>query len=52
METKETIQVNSENVFNVEDVSVSYGEFVAIKNVNMDIAKNKITAFILSLIHI
>jgi len=46
METKETIQVNSENVFNVEDVSVSYGEFVAIKNVNMDIAKNKITAFI------
>jgi len=46
METKETVQVNSENVFNVEDVSVSYGEFVAIKNVNMDIAKNKITAFI------
>ena len=46
MDTKETVQVNSENVFNVNDVSVSYGEFVAIKNVNMDIAKNKITAFI------
>jgi len=35
METKETVQVNNENVFNVKDVSVSYGEFVAIKNVNM-----------------
>jgi len=46
METKETVQVNNENVFNVKDVSVSYGEFVAIKNVNMDISKNKITAFI------
>ena len=46
MDTKETIQVSSENVFNVKDLSVSYGDFVAIKNVNMDITKNKITAFI------
>ncbi len=46
METKETVQVNSESVFNVTDLSVSYGDFVAIKNVNMDITKNKITAFI------
>ena len=46
MDTKETIQVNSESVFNVKDLSVSYGDFVAIKNVNMDITKNKITAFI------
>ena len=46
METKETVHVNNANVFNVKDVSVSYGEFVAIKNVNMDISKNKITAFI------
>ena len=46
METKETVQVNNESVFNVTDLSVSYGDFVAIKNVNMDITKNKITAFI------
>ena len=46
METKETVQVNNESVFNVSDLSVSYGDFVAIKNVNMDITKNKITAFI------
>ena len=37
METKETVQVNNESVFNVKDLSVSYGDFVAIKNVNMDI---------------
>ncbi|MFL2678516.1 MAG: phosphate ABC transporter ATP-binding protein, partial [Candidatus Actinomarina sp.] len=46
MDTKETVQVNNEKVFNVKDLSVSYGDFVAIKNVNMDITKNKITAFI------
>ena len=46
METKDTVQVNNESVFNVTDLSVSYGDFVAIKNVNMDITKNKITAFI------
>jgi len=39
VDTKETIQVSSENVFNVKDLSVSYGDFVAIKNVNMDITK-------------
>jgi len=46
MDTKESVQVNSESVFSVKDLSVSYGDFVAIKNVNMDITKNKITAFI------
>jgi ABC-type phosphate transport system, ATPase component len=46
METKETVHLNNANVFNVKDFSLSYGEFLAIKNVNMDISKNKITAFI------
>jgi len=46
VDTKETVKVNSESVFSVKDLSVSYGDFVAIKNVNMDITKNKITAFI------
>jgi Gpi18-like mannosyltransferase len=45
VDTKETIQVNSESVFNVKDLSVSYGDFVAIKNVNMDITKNKNYSF-------
>ena len=37
---------DGDKVFSAKDVSVSYGDFVAIKNVNMDITKNKITAFI------
>ena len=44
MENKES--TNFEKVFEVKDVSVNYGEFTAIENVNMDIFKNKITAFI------
>ena len=38
--------LSKEFVFKADKVSVSYGEFVAIKNVNLDIVKNKITAFI------
>ena len=38
--------LSKEFVFKADNVSVSYGEFVAIKNVNLDIVKNKITAFI------
>ena len=37
---------DGDKVLSAKDVSVSYGDFVAIKNVNMDITKNKITAFI------
>ena len=37
---------DGDKVFSAKDVSVSYGDFVAIKKVNMDITKNKITAFI------
>ena len=37
---------DGDKVFSPKDVSVSYGDFVAIKKVNMDITKNKITAFI------
>ena len=37
---------DGDKVFSAKDVSVSYGDLVAIKNVNMDITKNKITAFI------
>ena len=44
MENKES--TNADKVFEVKDVSVNYGEFTAIENVNMDIFKNKITAFI------
>lgn len=44
MDNKES--TNVDKVFEVKDVSVNYGEFTAIENVNMDIFKNKITAFI------
>lgn len=44
MENKES--TNVDKVFEVKDVSVNYGDFTAIENVNMEIFKNKITAFI------
>ena len=34
------------NILNLKDLNVYYGTFRAIKNINLDIAKNKITAFI------
>ena len=33
-------------------MELHYGDFHALKNVNLEIEANKITAFILSLIHI
>jgi phosphate transport system ATP-binding protein len=35
-----------ESVFVTEDVHVYYGDFLAVRDVNLDIAKNEITAFI------
>lgn len=35
-----------DSVFNMSNVSVSYGDFVAVSGVNMDIASHQITAFI------
>ena len=46
METKTKTQKELEHVFTVRDVSVSYGDFTAVKNVSMDMFKNNITAFI------
>jgi phosphate transport system ATP-binding protein len=36
----------TEIIFELRDVSVSYGPFTAVKDVSMDIARHKITAFI------
>ena len=44
MKNKES--TNVDKVFEVKDASVNYGDFTAIENVNMEIFKNKITAFI------
>ena len=33
-------------VFHTENLNVYYGNFLALKNINIDIPKNKITAFI------
>ena len=36
----------NQNVYEVRDLNLHYGEFHALKNLNMNIEKNKITAFI------
>jgi phosphate transport system ATP-binding protein len=46
MDTKTKTQKELQHVFTVRDVSVSYGDFTAVKNVSMDMFKNNITAFI------
>ena len=46
METEITTKKELDRVFTVRDVSVSYGDFTAVKNVSMDMFKNNITAFI------
>jgi len=46
METKIATKKELDYVFTVRDVSVSYGDFTAVKNVSMDMFKNNITAFI------
>ncbi len=35
-----------DKIISVSDVTISYGNFQAVKNVSLDIAKNKVTAFI------
>ncbi len=35
-----------ENVFKIRNLDLYYGEFQALKNINLDIKKNKVTAFI------
>ncbi len=42
----EADQTPSEMLFELKDVTISYGSFPAIKNVSMEIPKNRITAFI------
>ena len=46
MENKTNSKIDLDSVFSVKNVSVNYGEFVAVKNVSMEMYKNKITAFI------
>ncbi len=36
----------AQSVFRTEDLNVYYGNFLALKNINIDILKNRITAFI------
>ncbi|MCI0439244.1 MAG: phosphate ABC transporter ATP-binding protein, partial [Chloroflexi bacterium] len=36
----------TENVFDVKSLKVHYGQFLALKNINMDIQRNRITALI------
>ena len=38
--------MNSTSVIQVDDVNLFYGNFQALKNINMDIAKNEVTALI------
>ena len=38
--------MTNQNVYEVRDLNLHYGEFHALKNLNMNIEKNKITAFI------
>ena len=41
-----TQETPKKTVFSVQDVTISYGDFPAIREVNMDIYENEITAFI------
>lgn len=43
---EESFSVSPETKFHVENLNLHYGSFHALKNINMDIPKNKITAFI------
>ena len=46
MDTKSISKNELQYVFTVKDVSISYDDFIAVKNVSMDMFKNNITAFI------
>ena len=39
-------EISEENVFDVEDLSVFYGEFRAVRNVSLGVIRNRITALI------
>ena len=45
-ETSEEIASSQNNIFEVSNLNVYYADFRAVKDVNMDIATNEITAFI------
>ncbi|PZV09456.1 MAG: phosphate ABC transporter ATP-binding protein [Leptolyngbya sp.] len=38
--------VQTDNVFHTENVNIYYGDFLAVRDVNLDVPKNAITAFI------
>ncbi len=38
--------VQTDNVFHTENVNIYYGDFLAVKDINLDVPKNAITAFI------
>jgi phosphate transport system ATP-binding protein len=46
MDVETTSEPVKETVFTVDDVTISYGTYAAIRNVSLTIAKNEVTAFI------
>ncbi len=46
MASNSLLEKPASNVLRTQDLSVYYGNFLAVKNVSLDIPKNKITAFI------
>lgn len=42
----QTVKQINENVFRTENLNVYYGSFLALRDINIDILKNRITAFI------
>lgn len=46
MASNSLLEKSASNVLRTQDLSVYYGNFLAVKNVSLDIPKNKITAFI------
>jgi phosphate transport system ATP-binding protein len=42
----EHMMEQEKKIIQINDVSISYGDFVAVKNVSIDVAKHKVTAFI------
>ena len=41
-----SVQTETENVFSTENVNIYYGDFLAVRDVNLNVPKNAITAFI------
>jgi len=44
--TEDTLPQGKETVFSLQSVGIKYGDFDAVSNVNMEIYKNQVTAFI------